>query len=313
MIKKATKKAFLQGYRKILRSARGFRFYNSVYEVNWLPTPIRNLLVLSNCHIQADELGSSQYTLSLIRNGLRVDLPPIQTLSHWQFVQSYRWATPFYAELIRRLLAHYPSGLWIDIGANQGIRCLDAHDAGWQVWAYEPNAEALSFYRELLQRNSWLNRPGDRQVQAAVGDKESELMVDIDASSYLSSVSGVDKPEGFEIARSETVQCLRMDRQFERWQAEISSAFAKVDVEGFEVAVLEGFGSSLSQLRALLVEVTRSSVVPVSSMLESAGFQLLFIDERYHKLTPGPNAVLPQHGTFDLLAWPQALPLPSIL
>ena len=107
-------------------------------------------------------------------------------------------------------------GLTIDIGANQVIRCLDAHDAGWQVWAYEPNAESLVFYGQLLQRNLWLGKPADRQLWAAVGDQEGELTLDIDASSFFPSVNSMSKPYGFQLACSEAVPCLCLDRELER-------------------------------------------------------------------------------------------------
>lgn len=312
MIKTATKRALLRGYRKLLRSTTGFRFYNAVYEAGWFPSAVRNRLVVANRHIRPDELGSREYSLRLIGSGRSVVLPPICTLSHWQFAQSYRWATPFYAHLIRRLLASQPTGLWIDIGANQGIRCLDAHDAGWQVWAYEPNAETLGFYSQLLQRNPWLSRVGDRQVRAAVGDQEGEVTLEIDASSYLSSVSSVSKPSAFQLARSEIVPCLRLDRELKRHQVEPGGAIAKIDVEGFEVAVLDGFGSSLGQLGGVLVEVTPRTLVLVCQRLELAGFRIAYIDEQRRELVPLAQALLPPEGTFDLLAWPQARPLPGL-
>lgn len=313
MIKTATKKALLRGYRQLLRSTTGFRFYNAVYEAGWLPTPIRNQLVVANRHIQPEELGSIEYTLRLIGTGRSVALPPIRTLRHWQFAQSYRWATPFYSHLIRHLLASEPAGLWIDIGANQGIRCLDAHDAGWQVWAYEPNAETLGFYLQLLQCNPSLTRSGDRAILAAVGDREGEVTLDIDASSYLSSVSSVSKPSGFQLARSETVALLRMDQELTRHQGKAAGAIVKIDVEGLELAVLRGFGSRLSQLGAVLVEVTQHTQEPVGKVLHQAGFQMAYIDETRHELVLLPQAAMPSAGTFDLLAWPVARPLPKLL
>lgn len=312
MIKSATKQVFLRGYRQLLHSAAGFRLYNTLFESSRLPSSIRNRLVMANRHIHPEELGSRDYTLRLISSGRNVSLPPIRTLSQWQFAQSYRWATPFYAELIRRLLASKPTGLWIDIGANHGIRCLDAHDAGWKVWAYEPNAEALAFYGQLIERNPWLNREGDRQVRAAVGNQEGELMLDIDASSYLSSVRSVSKPSGFHLARSETVPCLRMDQEFDLHQAEAADVIAKIDVEGFELAVLEGFGSRLRQLSAVLVEVSSSTVLSVCKFLEDSGFCLVYIDDLQRELVPLPDAVFPPDGTFDLLAWPKASSCPMI-
>lgn len=77
--------------------------------------------------------------------------------------------------------------------------------------AYEPNAEALAFYGQLLQRNPWLSKPADRQVRAAVGDQEGEVTLDIDANSFLFSVSSMSKPSGFQLARSQAVPCLRSD------------------------------------------------------------------------------------------------------
>jgi hypothetical protein len=115
------------------------------------------------------------------------------------------------------------------------------------------------------------------------------------------------------IARSETVPCLRLHRELEHHQAVAADAIAKIDVEGFELAVLQGFGSKLGQLGAVLVEVTPRSLPKVCLLLEQAGFRMFYIDERLRELVPLNQAGLPSEGTFDLLAWPQARPLPELL
>lgn len=312
MLKSSSKQFLLSSYRHLLSSSRGFLLYNTLYESNWLPIGIRNRLVIANRYIQPADLGSEHYNLRLVSSGRQVKLPPIHLLRHWQFAQSYRWATPFYAEVIRRLLAVHSAGIWIDIGANQGLRCLDAHDAGWQVWAYEPNTEALNFYRTLIDLNPWLSKPGNRQVQAAIGNQQGSVTIEIDSTSYLSSVSTVNKPSDFELERTERVPCLRMHGELNQLKNKDTNIIAKIDVEGFEVAVLEGFGPWLNPLKALLVEVTPQTIATVRQLLEQAGFRIWFIDEQYYQLVHIQDASLPIEGTFDLLAWPKGLLLPQV-
>lgn len=300
MLKKFAKRSLLQAYRSLLATPGGFCLYNACYESNLMPAGLLNRLVAANRHVSPDQLGSRNYMLRLIGSGCKLTLPPISSLSQWQFAQSYRWATPFYSSVIRQLLTQLPAGLWIDIGANQGLRCLDAHAAGWTVWAYEPNNEAIAYYEAILRDHPWLRHSGDRLVVAAVGNGETQLSLDVDASSYLSAVSSLRKPVGFQLARTETVPCYRLDAELIRHGRSASGAVAKIDVEGFECEVLEGCGTALAELAALLVEVTAQTVSAVEQRLRAAGFELRFIDENQRRLTPLES--LPASGTYDLLA-----------
>lgn len=81
-------------------------------------------------------------------------------------------------------------------------------------------------------------------------------------------------------------------------------------MEGFELAVLQGFGSKLGQLGEVLVEVTPRSLPKVCHLLEQVGFRMFYIDERLRDLLRLNQAGFPPVASYDLLAWPQQRPLP---
>ena len=79
-----------------------YRFYlcNTLYESGWLIPALLNQLVVASHHIHPGKSGSTDYTLRLTN-----------TLSNWQFAQSYRWATPLHTDLLREALNSQPADL----------------------------------------------------------------------------------------------------------------------------------------------------------------------------------------------------------
>lgn len=130
-----------------------------------------------------------------------------------------------------------PGKIAFDIGANVG--CYSMLFGQWvgeggKVFAFEPSPATF----EGLEQHITLNRLGAvvRTVQAAVSDSSATadfLMLDNQGTSRLASGSGTAGPG--QVVRVPTVT---VDEFCER--EDVSPDLIKVDVEGFELSVLQG-------------------------------------------------------------------------
>lgn len=194
------------------------------------------------------------------------------------YVEKFLISYGFYeSEVFEALNAHLgEEGVLWDIGSNMGLHAVTAKLKRplVTVVAFEP-VQAL---RSRIEANAALN-----EVQISI------------AKEPLSNVSGVTNlyiPEGNPsgLASLKTphadkwkavpVECLRADELI-RNRVYPPPTVVKLDVEGAELEVLEGFGSYLLEpsLRAVVFEgapglENRSNADPVADVLREAGFTL---------------------------------------
>jgi FkbM family methyltransferase len=175
---------------------------------------------------------------------------------------------PFTVDWIER---HLRNGETLyDIGANVGAYSLVAAKAvpGARVVAFEPAFPAFS----VLCENIVLNGLHDRITPLPVALGDATALRTFRYSSLKPSDAGHNAPRAS--AYTQPVAAYRLDdlvRQFELpWPTHI-----KLDVDGFEVAVLEGATDTLAapELRTLMVEIAVGDDAVVS-LLESRGFEL---------------------------------------
>lgn len=172
-----------------------------------------------------------------------------------------------------------PSGshlVFVDVGANLGWFSLQAarHDNIGQVLAIEPDAGNQS----LLQANIERNGLGDRiqLLACAVGAEPGTARLHLYRETNLGRHSLLtDHGHGSRMVPLETIDGL-LQRQ---GLADAPIAAIKVDVEGYEPAVLAGARQALRRTRALLVELSpalsRSGGLDLPAMLDTiaaAGF-----------------------------------------
>ena len=126
-----------------------------------------------------------------------------------------------------------PGGVVYDVGANHGVMALFfAMQVGpsGQVYAFDPLAQNV----DIIRRNAELNGLSNIDaVQAAVGDASGSHTFDCDNCSVVSD--GQAHPRGIGAGRLVTLPSLRLD-DFEG----SPPTLLKIDVEGFEAAVLRG-------------------------------------------------------------------------
>jgi len=124
----------------------------------------------------------------------------------------------------------------LDVGAHFGIFSLAFAAVGGEVRALEPSDDAFPILSENVRLNPELKV---RPIKQAVGDRAGRLAMHREGDHFVANDASVEAGGGIEVAVM-TVDEFVTAEQF------VPDA-VKIDVEGFEVNVLEGASSLLSQ------------------------------------------------------------------
>lgn len=163
------------------------------------------------------------------------------------------YAQNFEDVMLWRALRHVSHGFFIDLGAQDPV--VDSvshlfHDAGWHGIHVEPHPQYAQALRE--------QRPGDIVIQAAVGaDRGVRSYFRIDGTGISTldpEIADEHKKRGFAVARTET-PVVALDDVLELAEGGVVH-WLKIDVEGFERQVLEGWRNSSIVPWIVVVEAT---------------------------------------------------------
>jgi FkbM family methyltransferase len=176
-------------------------------------------------------------------------------------------------QVLRELLG--PGATFVDIGANKGDFALFAArlvgESG-RVVAIEPEKQNCEWIRRSIELNGYRNID---LVEAAVGSQEG--VADLHLSDVTSWHTLVERPP-FTSPASEPVRVRTLDTVLTELGVHAVDAL-KLDVEGWEMEVLEGAEETLdvTRLRVLAIEIHPShGVDPVrlGRLVEAKGFEL---------------------------------------
>jgi len=190
------------------------------------------------------------------------------------------YAQNFEDVMLWRALRHVSQGFFIDLGAQDPV--VDSvshlfHDAGWRGIHVEPHPQYAQALRE--------QRPGDIVIQAAVGADRGVLsyfQIDGTGISTLDpEIADEHKKRGFAVARTET-PVIALDDVLELAEGGVVH-WLKIDVEGFERQVLEGWGNRSIVPWIVVVEATVPlTQVPTQDQWEplilGKGFRFVYQD-----------------------------------
>lgn len=165
------------------------------------------------------------------------------------------YAQNFEDVMLMRALADVERGFYIDVGAawpDQDSVTKVFYEKGWQGINIEPNPDFLKILQD--------RRPRDHNIGAALGRSIGTLPITIFEGSGLSTL--VDSIAESEVSAGRPhvrrdVQVTTLDAIWTTYIPEGQDVhFLKVDVEGFERAVLEGNNWSKNRPWIVLVEAT---------------------------------------------------------
>ena len=182
--------------------------------------------------------------------------------------------------ILHRLFGGRSRGLYVDVGAahptfENDTRAL--YDQGWSGLNVEPNP---SFFPELASA-----RPRDRNYQLALSDEEGSLAYWEVAGTGLSTCDTQEaqraSAKGFAV-RETRIPCTTLARLLDEAQP-AAIDLLKVDVEGFELRVLQGNDWTRFRPSVILVEVTYPETPTrrperLRPFLEQNGYSFVYFD-----------------------------------
>jgi FkbM family methyltransferase len=159
------------------------------------------------------------------------------------FLRYYR--VPFRARRAERLYRGFlePGDLFFDVGAHVGGRVASVYSLGCRVVAFEPQDACV----DLLE--AWYgDRPEIIIVPEALGREEGNLS--LYASPGNPTLTSIDHEWVSRMGKADEFKGIRWEKSGETRVTTLDKAialygtpkFIKLDVEGFEAAVLEGLG-----------------------------------------------------------------------
>jgi|YNPBryunderm2012_1023409.scaffolds.fasta_scaffold28115_2 FkbM family methyltransferase len=199
------------------------------------------------------------------------------------------------------LLAAYlrPGDVVVDVGSNIGTHALAAaQQVGEQgvVVAIEPHPRIFTYLQENVRRNQLANIT---TLNLAIGDHDGEVAF----SDRWEDDENAVLPQGQAPLR---VPVRRLDTLAPAVPRPI--ALLKIDVEGYELAVLRGACATLPRVAAVLWEACEEHCArygyaagEVYSLLEEHGFTSYWFKPRERVLVPLPTP-RPRVGCCNLLA-----------
>jgi len=168
--------------------------------------------------------------------------------------------------MLWRALRHVKNGTYVDVGAQDPV--VDSvsrafYEHGWRGVHIEP----VPFYAGLLRQN----RPDEIVLQAALGETEGTLALNIIPNTGLSTAVDVHAQRHQDVGM-QAQQTLVPQLTLKTALATLAGRdvhWLKIDVEGFEEQVLKGWDSSVLRPWIMVIEAT----IPGSTETDYHGWE----------------------------------------
>jgi FkbM family methyltransferase len=202
----------------------------------------------------------------------------------------------------QQLLRFYGVTDLLDVGANRGQYATDARLSGYRgrIWSYEPLAGPFS---ELASAAA--TDPGWHVERVAVGGEVGELVLHVsERDIYSSALSILDRATSTDpTSRSVSKETAPM-RPLDDLAADIDGTLAvKIDVQGFEHAVLDGAPATMQRAAFLEMELSFVPLYEGQTLIEESlrradelGFRLAMAEPLFPDHASG--AALQMNGMF---------------
>ena len=219
-----------------------------------------------------------------------VDANDIKT---WQFAISYQWHD-IGLKMIEEFLNEHISieQVFLDIGANLGLRSLYSLSMERKTILFEPNISLRHFTEQLFSDNKFSNFTIEN---ICLGTQDNETVkLYISKSSYLSSVLEQNARQDT-IVESRDVPITKLDTYVSKNLPQQNIGLIKIDVEGFEKEVLLGAKTCLEKYRpAVMIEVQPSNSDFIFEFFKSLNYEGYGIENRVNR----PLIKLDKNHTF---------------
>ena len=203
----------------------------------------------------ASELGDHDF---VIRTGGHTFRSNRDTFAFFHLVESW--------PKLERLVARLPAEplFVLDVGANLGVfsSFVERHGEA-EIHAFEPSPVAVRYLRQNVSSRVVIN-------EMCVGDVDGELTF-YDVSESLQLGTAVAAEAARRDSRPRQVPCTRLDTYLRKLGARSAFSVLKVDVQGYEAAVLRGLGDELARFDMIFAESSWMERTSVEAGLQLTG------------------------------------------
>ena len=198
------------------------------------------------------------------------------------------------------MLSHHKVNTIFDIGANEGQFGVILRDFGYKgkIISFEPLTEA----REELHKISQNDPLWEIAPQAAIGDEDGEIEINIAGNSESSSVlnmldSHLEAAPSSKYIGKEKVLLRKLDTLSQDFIDDNSVVFLKIDTQGYEEQVMNGAHALMKNIVGLQLEISLVPLYEDHSLLDE---MLQYIKEKGFELW-GISTVFSDPNTAQLL------------
>jgi FkbM family methyltransferase len=189
-----------------------------------------------------------------------------------------------------KMLNNHKIDLIIDVGANKGEYTSELIDLGYsgRIESFEPLCEV---YNELNTISKKHNTWSTHKIALGDFDGKTEINVagNINSSSLLEMLPRHEKSAPTsKYTKKETIHVQKLDSILNSIVSDNQNIFIKIDVQGYEMAVLKGAENSLDKIKGIQIEMSLEPLYQGSMLyremiefLESKGFELYSIENGF--------------------------------
>jgi FkbM family methyltransferase len=247
----------------------------------WWARPVRRWLSSGPMSVPPGTLGGG---LLLDMKGIPLSHAHLGSLAYGNLEQSVQ-------EAMLRHLGH--GGVFYDIGANIGFFALLAgHMSGYgvgHVYAFEPTPDNAAEIRSNVVLNGL---PNVEVVEKAVGAEHGTAQLQVvDDQSWSKLVAAGEHPFTERVMDIEVVAIDDL----------VADGFkpptvVKIDVEGFELPVLEGMRKTIAEHKPVIICELHDTHVEFVEFMDEVGYRVVNLE--------GPASILEQGASAHALALP---------
>ncbi len=191
---------------------------------------------------------------------------------------------------LEKLLLHHNISLVLDVGANAGQYASSLRDIGYRgrIVSFEP----LSSAHERLTARSKNDPAWEIAPRMAIGNIDGETTINVSKNSLSSSVLDIldahvrAAPDSAYVA-SEIVKMSRLDSIAPAYIGVEDSVYLKMDVQGFEMRVLEGAAGILQRIKGIQMELSLTPLYRGETLFDDMLHHMEHLGYDIFSLAPG--------------------------
>ena len=189
-------------------------------------------------------------------------------------------------EVLKSILSHMAPAVVFDVGANIGNHAISISAECKEIHAFEPDADIISIFRQNIKTNN-IDNVIANEIGLSDSTRYSDFYVNMDGNIGASTLDANIKGHNF---RKTRVYLTTGDSYINENTVE-KLDLLKIDVEGHEMQVLDGFSEAISNFSPIIL-MEWSAAKTIKESNNSRVFQHLKQNYTAYRVTSSRNRSL---------------------